>query len=60
MNSLDFASFKKCFIELSNEVAPLKTKLLRANHSKFFTKVVSKAWEMRNQFFEEEYFRGKN
>ena len=37
MNSLDFGSLKKCFKELLN-VAPLKTKFLRANHSKFITK----------------------
>ena len=53
MNSLDFGSLKKCFIELLNKVAPLKTKFLRANHSKFVTKV-SKAimlrTKLRNQF----------
>ena len=38
MNSLDFVSLKKCFMELLNKVAPLKTKFLRANHSKFITK----------------------
>ena len=54
MNSLDFGSLKKCFIELLNKVAPLKTKFLRANHSKFVTKDVSKAimlrTKLRNQF----------
>ena len=54
MNSLDFGSLKKCFIELLNKVAPLKTKFLRANHSKFVTKDVSKAIMLRtilrNQF----------
>ena len=42
------------FMELLNEVAPLKTKFLRANHSKFVTKDVSKAimlrTKQRNQF----------
>ena len=54
MNSLDFGSLKKCFTELLNKVAPLKTKFLRANHSKFVTKDVSKAimlrTKLRNQF----------
>ena len=42
MNDLDFGNLKKCFMELINKVAPLKTKFLRANHSKFVTKDVSK------------------
>ena len=54
MNSLDFGSLKKCFIELLNQVAPLKTKFLRANLSKFVRKDVSKAimlrTKLRNQF----------
>ena len=43
MNSVDFGSFKKCFMELLNKVALLKTKFLRANHSISVTKDVSKA-----------------
>ena len=54
MNNLVFGSLKKCFIELLNKVAPLKTKFLRANHSKFVTKDVSKVimlrTKLRNQF----------
>ena len=54
INSLDFGSLKKCFIELLNKVASLKTRFLRANHSKFVTKDVSKAimlrTKLRNQF----------
>ena len=54
MNSLDFVSLKKCFMELLNKVAPLKTKFLRANHSKFVIKDLSKAImlriKLRNQF----------
>ena len=42
MNDLDFGNLKKCFMELINKVAPLKTKFMRANHSKFVTKDVSK------------------
>ena len=49
MNSLDFGSLKKCFIELLNKVAPLKTKFLRANHSKFVTKDVSNAFMLRTK-----------
>ena len=54
MNSLDFGSLKKYFMELLNKVAPLKTKFLRANHSKFVIKDLSKAImlriKLRNQF----------
>ena len=49
MNSLDFESLKKCFKELLNKVAPLKTKFLRANHSKFVTKDESKAIMLRTK-----------
>ena len=41
-------------MELLNKVAPLKTKFLRANHSKFVIKDLSKATmlriKLRNQF----------
>ena len=54
MNSLDFGGLKNGLMELLNEVAQLKTKFLRANHSKFVTKDVSKAimlrTKLRNQF----------
>ena len=54
MNSLDFGTFKKCFMELLNKVAPLKTEFLRANHSKSVTKDVSKVimirTKLKNQF----------
>ena len=54
MNSLDFRSLKKCLMELLKKFAPLKTKFLRANHSKFVTKDISKAimlrTKLRNQF----------
>ena len=54
MNSLDFESLKKYFMELLHKFAPLKAKFLRANHSKFVTKGISKAimlrTKLRNQF----------
>ena len=60
MNSLDFESLGKCFMELlnkfapSNKVAPLKIKFRSANHSRFVTKDVSKGimlrTKLRNQF----------
>ena len=40
MSSLDFGSLKISFMELLNKITPLKTKFLRANHSKFVTKEV--------------------
>ena len=54
MNSLDFGSLKKCFMELLNKIVSLKTEFMRASHSKFVTKDVSKAimfrTKLRNQF----------
>ena len=54
MSSLGFGSLKICFMELLNKIVPLKTKFLRANHSKFVTKEVSKAimlrTKLRNEF----------
>ena len=49
MNSLDFESLSKCFMELLNKVALLKTKFLRANHSKFVTKAVSNVVMLRTK-----------
>ena len=54
MSSLDFGSLKICFMELLNKIARLKNKFLRANHSKFVAKEVSKAimlrCKLRNKF----------
>ena len=44
MNNSSFIELKAIFMELLNmKVAPLKTKYLRANYSKFMTKELSKA-----------------
>ena len=57
MNGLDFGSLKKWFMGFLNKVASLKTKFLRANHSKFIPKEISKAimWttKLRDQFLKE-------
>ena len=54
MNNSSFIELKTIFMELLNKVAPQKTKYLRANHSKFMTKKLSKAitlrTKLRNQF----------
>ena len=65
MSSLDFGSLKICFMELLNKIAPRKTKLLRANRSKFVTKEVSKTimlrTKLRNKFLKKKTleFRAK-
>ena len=46
INSLDFGSLKKYFMEFSNKLAQLKTNFLRGN-SKFATKDVRKAIMLR-------------
>ena len=54
MNNSSFNELKTIFMELLNKAAPLKTKYLRANYSKFMTKELSKAiirrTKLRNQF----------
>ena len=66
MRSLDFGSLKICFMELLNKIAPLKNKFLRANHSNFVTKEVSKAimlrTKLRNKFLKKKTLesRAKN
>ena len=54
MNNSSFIELKTIFMELLNKVAPLKTKYLRANYSKFMTKELGKAimlrTNLRNQF----------
>ena len=49
MNNCSFIKLKTTFIELSNKIAPLKTKCLRANYSKFITKELSKAIILRTK-----------
>ena len=63
MSSLDFGSLKICFMEILNKIAPLKTKFLRANRSKFVTKEVSKAimlrTKLRNKFLKKKTLESK-
>ena len=53
-SELDFATIRKIFMEILDKFAPLKKKYIRANHSKFVTKELSKAImlrsKLRNQF----------
>ena len=49
MNNSNFIELKTIFIELLNKVAPLKTKYLRGNYSKFTTKELSKAIFLRTK-----------
>ena len=54
VNNSSFIELKTRFMELLNKMAPLKTKHLRANYSKFMTKELGKAimlrTKLRNQF----------
>ena len=59
-NILDFGSLKNCFMEILNKVAPLKTKCLRANDSKFVTKDVSKSCHVKNQTVKSVFKEGDN
>ena len=49
ISSLDFGSIKYALWNFLNKIAPLKTKFLIANHSKFVTKEVSKAIKLRTK-----------
>ena len=49
MNRLGFKNLKKCFMEFSDNVSPLKTNFLRANHSKFVIKDVWKAIMLKSK-----------
>ena len=53
-SELDFATIRKIFMEILDKFALLKKKYIRANHSKFVTKELSKAImlrsKLRNQF----------
>ena len=42
-STTSFEELQKIFMDLLNKFAPLKCKYLRANHSKFMTKELSKA-----------------
>ena len=54
ISELDFATIRKIFMEILDKFAPSKKKYIRANHSKFVTKKLSKAImlrsKLRNQF----------
>ena len=62
MDSLEFGSLKKCFLELLNKVALQKTKFLRASDFKFVTKeestVIVLRTKLRNQFLKKTISRG--
>ena len=49
MNNSSFIELRTIFMELLNKVAPLKTKYLRANYSKFVAKELSKAILLRTK-----------
>ena len=58
MNNSRFIEHKAIFMELLNNVAPVKNKYLRANYSKFMTNELSKAiilrTKLRIQFLKKE------
>ena len=49
-NTTSFEELQKVFMDLLNKFAPLKCKYLRANHSKFMRKELSKAIMLRTRF----------
>ena len=49
-NTTSFEELQKIFMDLLKKLAPLKCKYLRANHSKFMTKGLSKAIMLRTRF----------
>ena len=49
-NTASFEELQKIFMDLLNKFAALKCKYLRANHSKFMTKELSKTIMLRTRF----------
>ena len=49
-NTTSFEELEKIFMDLLNKLASLKCKFLRANHSKFMMKELSKAIMLRTRF----------
>ena len=54
----DYASFEDSFLGVFNKNAPLKKKVLRANHTPFVTKIIRKAM-MKRSYLEKLYFNKK-
>ena len=51
--------FDEVFMTVLNSHAPLKKKMLRANHSSYMSKTIRKAI-MRRSYLEKKYFQKKN
>ena len=64
MNNSGFMEHKTIFMELLNNVVPVKTKYLRANYSKFMINELSKAINLRTklriQFLRKEEYQKSN
>ena len=54
----DYTSFEKNFLGLMNKDAPLKKKVLRANHAPYVTKSLRKTI-MKRSYLKKLYFRKK-
>ena len=55
---LDYTSFEENFLGVLNKRAPLKKKVLRANHAPYVTKALRKAI-MKRSYLEKLYFKKK-
>ena len=55
---LDYTSFGENFLGVLNKHAPLKRKVLRANHAPYVTKALRKAI-MKSSYLEKLYFKKK-
>ena len=55
---LEYTSFEENFIGVLNKHAPLKEKVLRANHAPYVTKALRKAI-MKRSYLEKLYFKKK-
>ena len=55
---LDYTSFEENFLGVLNKHAPLKKKVLRANHAPYVTKALRKAI-MKRSYLEKLYFKKK-
>ena len=55
----EYGIFEKVFLDASNKHAPLKKKVVRANHAPYITKTLRKAI-MKRSYLEKVYFKKKN
>ena len=58
-NTLDYTVFEKIFLNVLNTYAPVKKKVVRANHMPYMTKVLRNAI-MKRSYLQKKYYKSKS